>query len=261
MAPWGKTWIDDAAWGFAPFHYGRWIKIDTRWAWLPGETGAPPVYAPALVSFFDTPEDKDAPRRWIPLGPEEPYLPPYPVSIVYFRAVNAPAIPAVVKITNITNITQVTNVVQIVKRRPVLIIGRLVNRPGAPPPKPRPRSSIEVGRWAPAVVVTKPGPLPAQFKNTPAVIKSTERRLTVQKGPSTPGPVMTPAVPAQTKPSSKTLAVEPVKNVIVVKTAPAKTSPGMSGGSVGLGGGTAAPKPSFQHCTPTVGIACIVGPD
>ena len=25
MEPWGWTWIDSAPWGFAPFHYGRWI--------------------------------------------------------------------------------------------------------------------------------------------------------------------------------------------------------------------------------------------
>ena len=24
MSPWGWTWIDDAPWGFAPSHYGRW---------------------------------------------------------------------------------------------------------------------------------------------------------------------------------------------------------------------------------------------
>ena len=25
-APWGWTWVDDAPWGFAPFHYGRWVN-------------------------------------------------------------------------------------------------------------------------------------------------------------------------------------------------------------------------------------------
>src|SRR5262249_51787258 len=24
VPPWGWTWVDDAPWGFAPFHYGRW---------------------------------------------------------------------------------------------------------------------------------------------------------------------------------------------------------------------------------------------
>ena len=25
LRPWGWTWVDDAPWGFAPFHYGRWL--------------------------------------------------------------------------------------------------------------------------------------------------------------------------------------------------------------------------------------------
>ena len=26
VRPWGWTWVDDAPWGFAPFHYGRWVR-------------------------------------------------------------------------------------------------------------------------------------------------------------------------------------------------------------------------------------------
>ena len=58
VAPWGWTWIDDAPWGFAPFHYGRWVHEGSRWGWIPVEQGlserarAAPVYAPALVSFL-----------------------------------------------------------------------------------------------------------------------------------------------------------------------------------------------------------------
>ena len=26
ISPWGWTWVDDAPWGFAPFHYGRWVN-------------------------------------------------------------------------------------------------------------------------------------------------------------------------------------------------------------------------------------------
>ncbi|UUZ71825.1 hypothetical protein LP415_24180 [Polaromonas sp. P1(28)-8] len=51
IAPWGWTWIDDAPWGFAPCHYGRWALIGQRWAWVPGRLTARPVYAPALVVF------------------------------------------------------------------------------------------------------------------------------------------------------------------------------------------------------------------
>ena len=51
ISPWGWTWIDAAAWGFATFHYGRWAMIDSRWAWVPGRIALKPVYSPALVAF------------------------------------------------------------------------------------------------------------------------------------------------------------------------------------------------------------------
>ena len=41
LPPWGWTWIDDAAWGFAPTHYGRWARINARWGWVPGPRGVP----------------------------------------------------------------------------------------------------------------------------------------------------------------------------------------------------------------------------
>lgn len=79
--PWGWTWFDDARWGFAPFHYGRWVQIGPRWAWVPGPRGPRPYYAPALVGFAGTP----APRPpgfsrhrtpgtdWFPLAPGQPW--------------------------------------------------------------------------------------------------------------------------------------------------------------------------------------------
>jgi hypothetical protein len=36
VSGWGWTWIDDAPWGFAPFHYGSWVTIGGRWNWVPG---------------------------------------------------------------------------------------------------------------------------------------------------------------------------------------------------------------------------------
>ena len=49
--PWGWTWIDDAPWGYAVSHYGRWARLDNRWAWVPGPVRSPAYYAPALVAF------------------------------------------------------------------------------------------------------------------------------------------------------------------------------------------------------------------
>ena len=80
--PWGWTWIDDAPWGFAPFHYGRWTYRNNAWAWVPGAHIGHPVYAPALVTFVGGPgwRPEQAPGEsvgWFPLGPHEPYVAPY----------------------------------------------------------------------------------------------------------------------------------------------------------------------------------------
>jgi hypothetical protein len=116
VAPWGWTWVDDAAWGFAPFHYGRWLEVNHRWGWIPSDPGMPgdmadarPVYAPALVSFVNVGEVAagvaagmalGAAVGWIPLGPREPYNPPFHASPAYVRNVN---------ITHVANVTNTTN--------------------------------------------------------------------------------------------------------------------------------------------------------
>ena len=80
--PWGWTWIDDAPWGFAPFHYGRWAFRNSVWVWVPGPFMRHPVYAPAIVAFVGGGNwlSSRAPGGsvgWFPLGPREPYIPPY----------------------------------------------------------------------------------------------------------------------------------------------------------------------------------------
>ena len=95
VQPWGWTWVDDAAWGFAPFHYGRWVRIGPRWAWSPGSYVGRPVYAPALVTFFggsgwSVSANVGPTYSWVPLGWNEPYLPWYTYSPNYWRQVNRP---------------------------------------------------------------------------------------------------------------------------------------------------------------------------
>ena len=80
VPPWGWTWIDDQKWGFAPFHYGRWVNVGGIWGWLPGPAtdGQPPAYAPALVTFVAAPDatiPEAAPIAWVPLAPGEIYQP------------------------------------------------------------------------------------------------------------------------------------------------------------------------------------------
>jgi hypothetical protein len=78
---WGYTWIDSAPWGYAPYHYGRWVWIGGRWGWAPGAYVARPVWAPALVAWFGgagwgLSVSSGAPvYGWVPLGWGEPYLP------------------------------------------------------------------------------------------------------------------------------------------------------------------------------------------
>jgi hypothetical protein len=86
--PWGWTWVDDAPWGFAPFHTGRWLQIETRWMWLPGPRQIPAVYAPALVSWADRGATTRDRLRWSPLGPGERYVPPYPASDTHIQRLN-----------------------------------------------------------------------------------------------------------------------------------------------------------------------------
>lgn len=91
--PWGWTWVDDAPWGFAPFHYGRWAYIGTRWGWVPGPVAVAPVYAPALVAFvggggFGISASFDAPIGWFALGPGDVYFPGYYAGYDYFSRVN-----------------------------------------------------------------------------------------------------------------------------------------------------------------------------
>jgi hypothetical protein len=116
VEPWGWTWVDNAPWGFAPFHYGRWAYVGGRWGWCPGEAHFRPVYAPALVAFVGGAGASVSVTAgspvvgWFPLGYREPYIPWYTVSRAYVREVNVAHVTNVTNITNITTVTNVTNV-------------------------------------------------------------------------------------------------------------------------------------------------------
>jgi hypothetical protein len=103
VSPWGWTWIDDAPWGFAPFHYGRWARWHNSWAWVPGPRNVQPVYAPALVAWAGA--AGGAGVAWFPLAPREVYVPGYHVTERYVRSVN-------VTNTNITDYAYINNVYQ-----------------------------------------------------------------------------------------------------------------------------------------------------
>ncbi len=77
----GWTWVDTAPWGWAPYHYGRWVFVDGFWAWAPGPVVTRAVYAPALVAFFGGPRVRVGVTiggplvGWVPLGWGEPVVP------------------------------------------------------------------------------------------------------------------------------------------------------------------------------------------
>jgi hypothetical protein len=132
VQPWGWTWVDNAPWGFAPFHYWRWSQFDGQWGWIPQPVAEPgygqgygygynysesqgyyaqpgyvapaPAYSPALVTFLGAAAGaavgvlaanawSNGSIGWAPLGPREPYYPPYRVSPRYFQSYNQPYVP------------------------------------------------------------------------------------------------------------------------------------------------------------------------
>jgi hypothetical protein len=61
MTEYGNTWVSNYDWGWAPFHYGRWIYNDyNQWVWLPDT-----VWGPAWVSW----RSGGGHYGWAPLGP------------------------------------------------------------------------------------------------------------------------------------------------------------------------------------------------
>jgi hypothetical protein len=95
VRPWGWTWIDDQPWGYAPFHYGRWVHVNNRWGWYPGHRVERPVWAPALVAWVGGSNwsvgvrGSNAPVvGWYPLSPFERYQPWYRTNTKYVNNVN-----------------------------------------------------------------------------------------------------------------------------------------------------------------------------
>lgn len=137
ISPWGWTWVDDAPWGFAPFHYGRWVHVHDYWAWAPGPIARRPVYAPALVAFvggsrWSVSAGSGPAVGWFPLGWREPYHPWYRASPTYVRNVN---------VTHVTNVTHIHNHVH--RRRPEAVT--VIPQQSFVSARPVARSRVSVG--------------------------------------------------------------------------------------------------------------------
>ncbi|MDB5935799.1 MAG: hypothetical protein JWQ01_3143 [Massilia sp.] len=99
VSPWGWTWVDNAPWGYAPFHYGRWVQVNQRWAWAPGRHVGRPVWAPALVGWvggggwnlsFGSRGHRPA-QGWYPLSPRDAFVPGYRLSHQHLQHLNRDA--------------------------------------------------------------------------------------------------------------------------------------------------------------------------
>ncbi len=103
--PWGWTWVEREPWGYAPFHYGRWVYQRSRWGWCPGAYRGRPYYSPALVVFADG--SGFGAQAWFPLGPGEPYHPWYHADADYRRRMNAPTFGRVTNIAVNVNVSTI----------------------------------------------------------------------------------------------------------------------------------------------------------
>jgi hypothetical protein len=70
------VWVSDYDWGWAPFHYGRWVSTDSGWAWIPGRE-----YRPAWVTWGADPSYGYV--GWYPMGPSYVWRGGVAVSYVY----------------------------------------------------------------------------------------------------------------------------------------------------------------------------------
>lgn len=219
----GYAWVDDAPWGYAPSHYGRWVYVGNRWGWSPGHYVARPVWAPALVGWYggtgwSVSVNFGAPvYGWVPLAWGEAYHPwwgrcsnacwhrynrPYAVNVVE-RPARPPSTYVNVRVPGaITAVAGTT----LAAAKPVAS-NRIPIQAGSPPPalsaappiKPLPVAAPAVragagGAPAPASSLYQPkprmAPMPAYSapaRNAPATAAPT-RAAPVTSAPSAAAP-------------------------------------------------------------------------
>src|SRR5579883_10987 len=215
VAPWGWTWIDDAPWGFTPFHYGRWVVINDRWAWVPGTVVPRPVYAPALVAFVGgagwgvtiSTGAALAAVGWVPLAPSEVYHPYYRTSVDYVRNVNVTNVNRTV-INNITNVN-VTNTVVVnkfVNQQAATVVPAAAFTRAAPVQKATvavPREQLAQVQVAPSLAHLQPPPAAKAGVAQPAAAQ------TLLPRPNAPATVAAKPVPVQAPASTHAAVAEP----------------------------------------------------
>lgn len=226
IAPWGWTWIDEAAWGFAPFHYGRWALIDSRWGWVPGRMGLKPVYAPALVAFvggagggvnWSLPIGSGRPGvAWFPLAPGEPWYPGYAATPAYLANVNL-GTQAPTTYANQRKTEALTSIAaeDFHRGKPVraswlrVVANTLTDAQVVPPPPMPERSGVFEHRLAAArMAASQPRPVPAEPPKVAAAVNP-------------PPPAVPAAAPAAAAPHAKATVPEVARRADAAKAAKA----------------------------------------
>jgi len=234
IAPWGYTWVDDQPWGFAPFHYGRWVSVRGVWGWIPtpprpryGEY-VRPVYAPALVAWVGV----GSGVAWFALGPREVYVPSYPVSRRYVNSinvsnttVNTTVINNVYNTTIINNKTvNVTNVNYINRNVPGAVAATTSQAFNTAQPvsrnlvrvEPNALRSAPIRAFAPATVPTKQAVLGSTAiisARPPAVVQT--RPIVVRAAPPPLQPTFANRVQAIRTNAGKPLSASQVREIQV----------------------------------------------
>jgi hypothetical protein len=128
----GWTWVSEEPWGWATYHYGRWVSIENEgWVWIPDSE-----WAPAWVSW----RHSDDYVGWAPLPPEARFrhevgfsawvdayydIGPAYYSFVEVRNFGAPRLRTVIvpPTQNITIINKTVNITNITYRNNVVFVG------------------------------------------------------------------------------------------------------------------------------------------
>ena len=223
--PWGWTWVGSEAWGFAPFHYGRWALIGARWGWLPGPLAVRPYYAPALVAFVGGPNFSlgiGSVQAWFPLGPGEPYYPWYHYGGNYLRQVNATNIRNAKNISDFTYATGINSIHYVNQRAATTVVptqafgsGQRVDRHAlAITPEQLARAEViphpETNPTARALGGGKPAPAPRGLAPRASISTAGQR---LPSAPNAPGGGGVASGPPHTPPRLITRSPVPPPNV------------------------------------------------
>src|SRR5450755_253479 len=266
IEPWGYSWVDDQPWGFAPFHYGRWVSVDGAWGWIPaprrvvGVAYVRPVYAPALVAFVGgggfsvgvSVGGGGGTVGWFALGPREVYVPSYRVSPRYVERVNVSNTRVTTTVVNnyynttVVNNTRVTNVTYVNQRVPGAVVatnretfssGQSVGRNTVKIDQ-RQMASAQVEVRQPTIVPTRQAVLGsgrAQAKQPPAALQT--RAVVAKAAPPPPPPSFEKRQEAIKSNGGKPLSKAEIRQIqpapaaraqVAVKVAPPPKQPAVS---------------------------------